>query len=491
VVHEILELLAPLILQYDAVLHTDLMVLRKNYASKDQAYRVEHPGFIGSSLDPLLWDRFNAHLNRFCDNASAMRAVRLSMETTLNLSRHTKERSDFTLPENTSILNPRHLGDNRRSRRSLHLPAKLLKLSQPWSQLTQFIASGFSGTDGCWFYPARGSNGAAILVNWDRLLEIAKHQNLDESPLTRILAFTSPTAGYEAKNAYSRATQGRLIYSRKTPLSDYIVPTGLPVPAVVSHPWEIYSATAISAQLQGFNKSDEGIRRARITRKRMPGAGEAKPKQFKVVYADYGNTTISIVRRKMAGADTLLFSLPYTPDDLFDVQEYRKDKSLKIGPYIYWSTRGINQHANGILTGYLQAASEPEARAFLLWTAQQEARLYGPGFKRALFEQARPMRIGEYTRGDRKSMGFFTEFEDGELDRFFQTVPAGKLDTAAREYLRRTLPGRSDSAINRRREYLGYKYALQFGWAKYCQSGYCANRSQKRKAKWLKSGVTL
>jgi len=487
IAHEILEMLEPLVLQFDAVLHTDLMALRKNYRAKDQAYRAEHPGFLGGSLDPLEWDRFNTHLERFCTNDSAMRLVRLSLEATWRLSPSHKGRDELNLPPNTSIINPRHLSDLRRSRRELMFPLNILKMTQPWSRLTHYLASGFSGSDGVWFYPARGSTGSAMLVNWDRLIEIAKAQGYAESPLARLLAFTSPTAGFEAKQAFSKATNGRLIYERKIPLSDYIIPTGLTIPTVLTHAWELYSATAISASLQGFNKSDEGLRKARLMRKRMPGAGVMPPKQFKVVYADYGDKGICIIKR----GGNLLFTLPYTPDDLFTLREYRTKKSLRVGSDTYWTDQGINMHANGVLTGSKQAAPEPEARLFLPWVAQQKARLYGKDFNKALFDQARPQRIGEYMQGKRKTLSFFTPFEDAELNKIFPTVPTGKLDDAAREYLRRTLPGRSDSAINRRREHLGFQYALQHGWVKYCASGYCGSRSQKRKARWLKAGVVL
>jgi hypothetical protein len=489
--HELLDFLSDLVLQYDAVLHTDLMSMRRNYFAKDRAYRTEHPGFIGASLDPLEMDRFNKHLNRLCDNESFMRFARMSLEATLCAARHSPDRLKLVLPDNTAILNPTDLAASRSSPRRVFLPAKSMTLTSTWSQLTQYLANGFSGSDGAWFYPAQGNKGSAILINWDRLIEIAKNQKYEESPLARILAFTSPTAGYEAKGAFNKATGGTLVYQRKTPLTDYILPTGLPSPAVVSHPWELYSATALAAQLNSFNKSDAGLRRARLVRKRMPGAGEAKPKQFKVVYDSYGDKGICIIRRPLAGKLQLCYTLPYTPDDLFLVSEYRKDKSVKLGSDIYWTTQGINQHANGIVTGYLQAAPEPEARLFLAWTAQQEALLYGKGFQKALFDQARPQRIGEYTRGDRKSLGFFTDFEDETIKNYFLTAPSGKMDAAAREYLRRTLPGRSTLAINRRREHHGLQLALQFGWAKYCQSGYCANRSQKRKIRWAKLGVTL
>jgi hypothetical protein len=488
VAHEILEMLEPLVLQFDAVLHTDLMSLRKNYRAKDQAYRAEHPGFLGGSLDPLEWDRFNSHLERFCTNASAMRLVRLSLEATWHLSRYAKERAELNLPDNTSILNPRFLGDNRRSRRELTLPQNLLKMTQPWSRLVHYLASGFAGSDGVWFYPARGSKGAAVLVNWDRLIEIAKHQKYDDSPLVRLLAFTSPTAGFEAKQAFSKATNGRLVYERSDmPLSDYVIPTGLPVPTGLSHGWDVYGAAILSSSLQSFNKNDEGLRRARMFRKRMPGAGEAPPKRFKVVYADYGDKGICIIKR----GGNLLFTLPYTPDDLFTLPEYRSKTSIRMGSDIYWTDQAINLHANGKLTGATQVAPEPEARLFLPWVAQQKARLYGKDFNKALYEQARPQRIGEYARGDRKTLGLFTEFEDAELNKIFMAAPAGPLDSIAKEYLRRTLPGRSDTAINRRREHHGFQYALQHGWLKYCSSGYCGSRSQKRKARWLKAGVVL
>jgi len=521
VAHGLLWRLQGLVAQYDAVLAWDLARFEERWTRAPVELR-ERPGFYGQ-VDGADEERFDRHLKTLLGNRDFRRHLQETMRATLHgatavsaqrrlgacpVGRHPR---GVTCDEcswrrwakrNTSLLRPSVLGSHdflMRVKLVLHAPEHFGHTTNAWLKELEFLLASLPA-DG-----VRREGEDLVLVDFAGLVRMAESQERKDSPLLRpYLAVASMDywmRGYAARDAFERRFP-QVIAPRTESLETLVKAAGWEwregAQQTLDLPYGLYSAERIYRVLEHANKrakaSLEGPRRPKVQPKART------PKIATTYYTDEAGVTheIRIVRRKpttLHGQRNVYdqvrsyYTVPYALDSVDLLEKHRHGVSVKVGPEVFWTPRGVNRHATA-LDKYGHHVY-PTAPHYAEWLIQFDTSFDAKKFNALRFDETLGKRIGEVQRGERQKLGRFTTQEDQVLREFILSRPHGvrKIEKYEWEMLYGRLLGRSRISILRRIDALGFDYALQHGWAAYVNSPWCLRNTAVRRKRWYKEGV--
>lgn len=369
--------------------------------------------------------------------------------------------------------------------------------------------------EGVYQYKDSSKTGHMVLVNFQRLLELAQITGRQSS----LAQFIDPSvsydlvgAGHRARLYYEQAYPQLVAVERKRSMMDVIADLGWPVPTDLSHPYTVFRRKYLEERLT--KAVTRAMKAVRNERKKPKGpAGVQRRDVFQITFNDMAqqkDVVLHTMRRPVfkaskhgrTGTYEFYITLPYEMNPVYLQTQQGNGLFITWQGQHYVNKAFLQRELAYDATATPNAVLEARNKALLVIVERWNT-LYSKKADYAL--QLRKLKLVKKIADAGPEAPVqsalwlpreITAIEDLAKQRqqrfaaFKKRLPMD-FNEDDKTFILQHLSHRTAHAIREKLLELGFKYAMRTSYAAYVASGYCLRPSSRRRTAWLSKGVRL